>query len=66
MKQAGAELGQAQARFELLMKFKLTLYLEFTISPDGGWWVGAGSLDEVEVEAELGNTVNIIENRATL
>ena len=24
-KQAGAELGQAQAKFELLMKFKMTL-----------------------------------------
>ena len=61
-KQAGADLGQAQAKFELLMKFKLTLQLEFTTSP-GGWWV----LDftklmqshlptkvAVEVEDELG------------
>ena len=67
-KQAGAELGQAQAQFELLMKFKLTLQLEFTTSPVG--WVVAGGwvLDftklmqshlptkvEVEVEDELGN-----------
>ena len=37
-KQAGAELGQAQAQFELLMKFKLTLQLEFTTSPGGWWW----------------------------
>ena len=57
----GAELGQPQAKFELLMKSKLTLKLEFTTSP-GGWWV----LDftklmqkhlptKVEVEDELSN-----------
>ena len=41
-KQAGAELGQAQAQFELLMKFKLTLQLEFATGPGGWWVVGAG------------------------
>ena len=35
-KQAGAELGQAQVQFELSMKFKLMLQLEFTTSL-GGW-----------------------------
>ena len=39
--QAGGELGQAQAKFELLMKFNLALQLELTTSP-GGCWVGAG------------------------
>ena len=40
--QAGAELVQAQDKFQLLMKFKLTLQLVFTTSPGG--WVGAGCL----------------------
>ena len=37
----GAELGQPRAKFELLMKSKLTLKLEFTTSPEGWWVVGA-------------------------